>query len=156
MFIPTVMLNLQWKAAGKFLTEDVHRQCLTYLVGCAEMSPTYKVIKPHMNFLLFDVIFPTLCLTTEDAGTFDSDPHEFIRKVQDPKNDWLSPTVAAINLLQMLARYRKADTLPVFLPFLQSILQEYEATPPDRRDYLRKDGVLVALSALIKVTLTFL
>jgi importin-7 len=75
------MNNLQIKARGGFLTDDVHRSCLTYLSNCAEMSPTYKVIKPHLNFVLFEVVFPTLCLTHEDARLFDDDPVEFIRKV---------------------------------------------------------------------------
>lgn len=150
-FIGPVMNNLVWKAQGKFVSSEVHRQCLTYLVSCAEMSPTYKAIKPHLQFLLTDIIFPTLCLTAEDLENFENDPTEFIRRVYDPLNDWLSPTVAATNLLQMLARYRKSDTMPIILPFLQSILVEYLSAPPEQRNYLKKDGVLVALSALVKV-----
>ncbi len=80
---------------------------------------------------------------------------EFIRTLQDPLSEWLSPTVAATNLLQMLARYRKQDTLPVFLPYLQSILMEYQSLPVNQRQevhYVKKDGALVALSALVKVS----
>ncbi len=75
------LTNLQVKATGGFLTDDVHRSCLTYVSNCAEMSPTYKIIKPNLNYLLFNVVYPTLCLTQEDAVLFDEDPVEFIRKV---------------------------------------------------------------------------
>ena len=46
--------------------DDVHRLSLAYVASCVEMSVTYKVIKPHMDFILFSVIFPTLCLSVED------------------------------------------------------------------------------------------
>ena len=41
--------------------------------------------------------------------------------------------------------------MPVFLPFLQSILQEYNNQPIEMRDYIKKDGVLVAIAVLTKV-----
>eukprot|EP01039_Chlorochromonas_danica_P004922 gene4922-5403_t len=143
--------NLEWLVKGYYLTEHVHRACISYLANCAEMSPTYKVLKPHLEFLLFHVIFPTLCVTVEDVRLFDEDPVEFVRKLHDPLGDWLSPSVAAINLLQMLARYRQKDTLPIFLPFLQSVLAEYDNAPPELKDYRKKDGCMVAMAALSKI-----
>lgn len=95
------MNNLMLKAQGAYLTDDVHRSCLTYLHNCAEMSPTYKLMKPHLEFILFQAIFPTLCMTSEEIELFNDDPQEFIRKVHNPISDWLSPMVAATNLLQV-------------------------------------------------------
>ena len=54
------------KSQGVFVTETVHRMCITYVCNSVEMSPTYKVLKPHMEFLLFGVIFPTLSLSQAD------------------------------------------------------------------------------------------
>jgi hypothetical protein len=51
----------------------------------------------------------------------------------------------------MLARYRQKDTLPKFLPFLESILVEYNNSAPETKDYRKKDGVLVAIATLYKV-----
>lgn len=61
--VPVVLQNLMWQASGHFITADVHRSCLTFVANCVEMSPTYKVLKPHLEFLLCQVIFPTLCVT---------------------------------------------------------------------------------------------
>jgi importin-7 len=113
------LTNLMWKANGKYISDEVHRQCLAYLVSAAEMAPTYKYMKQHLSIILIQIIFPTLCITTEDIEVFNDDPSDFVRRVYDPLSDWLSPTVAATNLLQMLGRFRKKDTLPIFLPFLQ-------------------------------------
>lgn len=65
--------------------------------------------------------------------------------------DWLDPRIAATNLLQIMARDRQKDTLPRILPFLGSILAEYNATLPETRDYQKKDGALVAVAAIAKV-----
>jgi importin-7 len=62
---PMVNLLIQ-KSQGIFLTDTVHRMCITYVCNSVEMSPTYKVLKPHIEFLLFGVIFPTLSLKESD------------------------------------------------------------------------------------------
>jgi hypothetical protein len=50
-----------------------------------------------MDFILFSVIFPTLCLSLEDITLFSSDPVEFVRKIHDPSEDWLDPRIAAVS-----------------------------------------------------------
>lgn len=89
------------KSEGAFVTENVHRMCITYVCNSVEMSPTYKILKPHIQFLLFGVIFPTLSLSEMDINLFEEDPTEFIRKVHNVLEDWLDPRIAAINLLQV-------------------------------------------------------
>jgi len=153
VLLTPAMNNLQMKSQGVFITDDVYRSCLTYVANCTEMSPTYKVLKPHLHYILFDVVFPTLCMTQEDVQLFSDDPVEFIRKIHDPANDWLSPMLAATNLLQMLARYRQKDVMPMFIPFLQSILKEYLDTPMESRNFLKKDGALVSIATLSKIIL---
>ena len=61
-----VMNTLASKAKGRFLTDEVHRMCIGYVSSCVEMSPTYKVLKPHLDFIVTGIVFPTLCLTPED------------------------------------------------------------------------------------------
>mmetsp|Transcript_3899 Transcript_3899/g.4034 ORF Transcript_3899/g.4034 Transcript_3899/m.4034 type:complete len:868 (+) Transcript_3899:3-2606(+) len=146
-----VMNSLALKANGVYVSEDVHRFSLAYVASCVEMSVTYKVLKPHMDFILFSVIFPTLCLSLEDISLFSSDPVEFVRKIHDPSEDWLDPRIAAVNLLQMLARYRQKDTLPRLLPFIEGVLLEYNNTSVESRNYQKKDGILVAIATIFKI-----
>lgn len=56
----------QHHTEGMFVTEAVHFSCLTYLSSAAEMSPTYKVIKPHLDFVLGQIIFPVLCINVDE------------------------------------------------------------------------------------------
>jgi importin-7 len=79
-----VMNTLALKTQEKFVTDEVHRYCLAYLASAVELSVTYKAVKPHLDFVLFQVIFPTLCLSAEEVALFTDDPVEFVRKVHDP------------------------------------------------------------------------
>jgi len=150
--LPSVLTALSVKAEGGFLTEEVHRYCLTYLNNCVEMSPSYKIIKGHLDFILHKVLFPTLALTPGDAQLFSEDPQEFIRKMHDPYEDYLDPSVAAINLLQTMARYRKKDIMPHILQYIQETLGLYAAAPTDSTNYFRKDGALVCFGGLCSVS----
>ena len=76
---------------------------------------------------------------------------EFIRRINDSAEEWIDPRVAAINLLQMLARYRQKDTLPRLMPFLNSILHEYDSSPKSEATCIKKDGVLVAVATIQKI-----
>lgn len=146
-----VMNTLMVKSSGGFVTDQVHRMCISYVCNSVEMSPTYKLLKPHMEYILFSVIMPTLCLSESDLELFEDDPQEFIRKVHNPLEDWLDPRVAAINLLQMMARYRLKDTLPKLLPYIQNVMDTYaQAALPDK-DTRAKEGALVAIASVSKI-----
>lgn len=63
---PMVNILIQ-RSQGVFVTNIVTRMCITYVSNSVEMSPTYKVLKPHLDFILFGVILPTLSLTGEEV-----------------------------------------------------------------------------------------
>ena len=150
-----VMNTLALRSNGSFVTDIVFRNCIAYTSAASEMSPSYKAMKPHLEFILFKVVFPSLCLTDNEVEMFGSDPIEFVRRVHAAMEDWVDVRLAAVTLLQNLGRYRLKDTLPVFLPFIQGILNEHlqAAGAGQPVDYRRKDGCLVALSALSNVLL---
>jgi hypothetical protein len=66
VLLAPAMNNLQMKAQGQYITDDVHRSCLTFLNNCSEMAPPYKIMKPHLQFILFEAVFPTLCLSKDE------------------------------------------------------------------------------------------
>jgi hypothetical protein len=150
LLLGPVMNTLALRSNGRFVTDLVYRNCIAYLSAASELSPTYKVIKPHLDFVLFKVIFPSLCLTDSELEMFSNDPVEYVRRVHSPLEDWVDVRVAAITLLQNLGRYRYKDAIPKFIPFIQGILNEYtqlEASGGDI-DFRRKEGCLVSIASL--------
>eukprot|EP01035_Chromulina_nebulosa_P019648 gene19648-25562_t len=97
------------------------------------------------------IIFPLLCLSNNEIQLFHDDPTEFLQKNYSTEDEWLDPRTAATTLLQTLAKYRQKDVIPRLLPFIQNGLSEYNNTEPDKRDYVKKDGILVLVSLIFKI-----
>lgn len=89
------------KMNGAFISDDVFRSCVTFIANSCEMSVTYKIIKPHLNSILFNVIFPGLCLTSRDVELFHEDPQEFISKNHQQWDDVVDPRSATSYLLNV-------------------------------------------------------
>lgn len=79
-FMQPIFELLNLRPSGQFCTDRVLHLCLSFLNLAVELAPTYKVLKPHLDFLLFKVCFPTCCLTPEYVELFETDPHEFISR----------------------------------------------------------------------------
>ncbi|CAN0528446.1 unnamed protein product, partial [Ectocarpus sp. 8 AP-2014] len=81
------MNTLAMRSRGEYCTDRVVHACLVFVGPATELAHTYKLLKPHLDFLLFQAVFPELCLSKKDIETFDADPHEFIHKNNDPSED---------------------------------------------------------------------
>jgi len=64
----------------------------------------------------------------------------------------LDPRTAARTLLQTLAKFRQKDVLPMLLPFIQNVLSEYNIATPENRNYIQKDGVMIIIAWIFKVS----
>ena len=62
-----MMNTLALRPRGEFCTDRVVHACLMFVGAATELSHTYKLLKPHLDFLLFQAVFPELCLSEEDA-----------------------------------------------------------------------------------------
>lgn len=134
---------------GCFCTDRVMQLCFVFLQEAVDSSVTYKLIKPHLNFLLFEVVHPTLCLTPKDLQLWSEDPHEFVRKTNDVFEDFLDPVFAAANLLADLCTKRGKDCLSNVLMVYTNILTTYVSKPENERDYIQKDAALFALDGVL-------
>lgn len=147
----TVLELLALRSRGAFCTDRVLHGCLNWMICAIEPAVTYKLIKPHLQFLLFQVIHPLLMLSKKDLELWQDDPHEFVRKTHDVFEDWNDPVVAGTTLLADLCHKRGKDCLTQVLSFYNEILQSYAAKPVAERkfeDCIQKDGALHALLAL--------
>lgn len=114
------------------------------------MSPTYKHIKPHMDFVLFQVIYPNLFLPPEDVELLQDDPIEFVRKIHSASMEFIDVRTSTVSLLECLVKYREKDCLPSLLAFVQSRLEEYAAATGPTKEALHghKDAALMMIGAI--------
>lgn len=146
-----IMQLLALRPQGQYCSDKVVHSCMVFVNSAIEISGTYKLLKPHLDFLLFQVAFPTMLLKQDDISLFTDDPKEYVRRNYDCMEDFLDPKAPAITLLIDLSRYRKKDVLPRLLNFIGATLNKYTETPPDRRDYREKDGVMVVIGSLREI-----
>ncbi|CAN0154712.1 unnamed protein product, partial [Phaeothamnion confervicola] len=58
-----VMALLALRPAGQACTDKVVHSCLMFVNSSIELASTYRLLKPHLDFLLLQVMFPLLCFS---------------------------------------------------------------------------------------------
>mmetsp|Transcript_12865 Transcript_12865/g.30078 ORF Transcript_12865/g.30078 Transcript_12865/m.30078 type:complete len:1070 (+) Transcript_12865:182-3391(+) len=152
-FLEPVCATLNLRPSGQFCTDRVVHLCLTYVDLAVELSSTYKLLKPHLDFLLYQVCFPTMCLVEDDIDVFENDPHEFVQRQNSPLADFYDPRMSAITLVTDLVKHRGQDVTQNLLGRMTEILNRYAASPPESKNHVEKDGALLMFGSLAKFLL---
>jgi hypothetical protein len=152
-FLGPVCETLNLRPSGQFCTDRVVHLCLTYVDLAVELASTYKLLKPHLDFLLYQVCFPTMCLTEDDVDIFENDPHEFVHRQNSPLADFYDPRMSAITLVTDLVKHRGQDVTQNLLGRMTEILQRYSTSPPETKNHIEKDGALLTFGSLSKFLL---
>eukprot|EP00559_Dactyliosolen_fragilissimus_P005157 CAMPEP_0184857384 /NCGR_PEP_ID=MMETSP0580-20130426/2545_1 /TAXON_ID=1118495 /ORGANISM="Dactyliosolen fragilissimus" /LENGTH=1039 /DNA_ID=CAMNT_0027352953 /DNA_START=55 /DNA_END=3174 /DNA_ORIENTATION=+ len=153
-FLGPVCETLNLRPSGQFCTDRVVHLCLSFVDLAVELAPTYKVLKPHLDFLLYKVCFPTMCLTPADTDLFENDPHEFIHRQNSPMADFYDPRMSAITLVTDLVKHRGQDVTQALLSFLTENLQRYNAVDDASKNHLEKEGSLLTIGSLSEYLLS--
>ncbi|XP_033968421.1 importin-8 isoform X1 [Pseudochaenichthys georgianus] len=130
----------------QYVTPRVLQQCLNYLNLGLSHSLTWKHMKPHMQTICQEVIFPLMCYKDEDEKLWQEDPYEYIRMKFNLYDDHALPATAAQSFLCKAARKRK-EVLPQMMEFCHQILRDPSADPR------REDGALHCIGALAELLL---
>ncbi|XP_042577700.1 importin-8-like isoform X1 [Cyprinus carpio] len=125
----------------QYVSPRVLQQALSYMTQGVSHSLTWKQMKPHMQTITQEVVFPLMCYKDEDERLWQEDPYEYIRMKFNMYDDHVSPATAAQTLLCTAARKRK-EVLPQMMEFCHQILMDPNADPR------RKDGALHVIGAL--------
>ncbi|XP_029455860.1 importin-8 [Rhinatrema bivittatum] len=130
----------------QYIASRVLQQTLNYLNQGVIHSVTWKQMKPHIQGISEEVIFPLMCYKDEDEELWQEDPYEYIRMKFDVFEDYVSPATAAQNLLYTAAKKRK-EVLPKMMTFCYQILTEPAIDPR------KKDGALHVMGSLAEILL---
>ncbi|KAF4669519.1 hypothetical protein FOL46_001342 [Perkinsus olseni] len=132
---------------GAFVSDQVLYQVFGFIAEAAQHAITYKVIKPHLQFLVHDVVLPVLSFSQEDQQLWESDPDEFIRRQGACETMFSDPRSAAGDLLRSFVTYRGRDSLSVIMASISTDLEAYSrmGDKVDMQACCKKDGALNAL-----------
>ncbi|KAF6031490.1 IPO7 [Bugula neritina] len=143
-----IMKLLDTYRQQQFVAPRVLQQSLNYLNHSVDHASSWKVIKPHIQTVIVDVIFPLLCHSDDDQEMWESDPIEYIRTKYDVFEEYLSPAMAAQTLLHNSAGKRQ-QVLNNTVEFCMQVLTGQKGAVTGRQ----KDGILHMLGALSTILL---
>lgn len=107
-----------------YISPRVLQQTFNYVNHAVGHAFTWKMLKPHSEALIREVIFPTVSYTDADADLWKSDPLEYTRTKFDIFEDHVSPVTAAQGLLHTLCKGRK-DMLQNTMEFLMQVCYSF-------------------------------
>uniref|UniRef100_A0A8C3VD14 Importin 7 n=1 Tax=Catharus ustulatus TaxID=91951 RepID=A0A8C3VD14_CATUS len=143
--VQQVLLKVLYQYKEKqYMAPRVLQQTLNYINQGVSHAVTWKNLKPHIQGIIQDVIFPLMCYTDADEELWQEDPYEYIRMKFDVFEDFISPTTAAQTLLFTSCSKRK-EVLQKTMGFCYQILTEPNADPR------KKDGALHMIGSLKKI-----
>ena len=59
----------------------IRRHLMFLCFACSiSKSNTYQLLKPQLDIVLFEIIFPLMCFNDNDEKLWREDPHEYVRK----------------------------------------------------------------------------
>lgn len=109
-------------------------------------------LKPHLDTLVTHFLFPVLCLSEDDIEKFDTDPEDYLHHKLNFYEEVSAPDVAATNFLVTLTKVRRKQTYTI-LTFVNTIVNEYEATEDSKKNHVAKEGALRMIGTLSSVIL---
>jgi len=140
---------LQARSKGEPITDWVLQLTYNFIDSAVTHSALYKLMKPHLHFILLENVFQTLCLSQADLEMWQENPQEFVRKSLDVMEEFHDPKVAAQNLLINLVKVRTRDSLELVLNAVQQILVNYNNT--QLQSAIHKDAALRMIGCLRKL-----
>uniref|UniRef100_A0A4W6DCR6 Importin 7 n=1 Tax=Lates calcarifer TaxID=8187 RepID=A0A4W6DCR6_LATCA len=142
-----VLLKVLYQYKEKqYVAPRVLQQTLNYINQGIAHALTWKNLKPHIQGIIQDVVFPLMCYTDSDEELWQEDPYEYIRMKFDVFEDFISPTTAAQTLLFTACNKRK-EVLQKTMGFCYQILTDPTSDPR------KKDGALHMIGSLAEILL---
>lgn len=143
-----LLLLQQHTRQETWLSPRMLNLALQFLGLAIESACLYTpIIKPHGEFLVFQVCLPLMHYSNEDIETWDAEPVEFIRRQNNPLEAFSQPREAAIEFIKSLVRYRGKDFLEPMYMAVHRVCTEYQqaaqAGKLTEEVFQAKDGALV-------------
>ena len=63
----------------RYVSKRVQQRALSYIDCSIRHATTWKAVKPHIQQIVADIVFPIMCHTDADSTLWEEDPYEFVR-----------------------------------------------------------------------------
>ncbi|KAJ1550463.1 hypothetical protein HK096_006802, partial [Nowakowskiella sp. JEL0078] len=142
----TYMRQIDALSNGQWISSKCKLYISKLITVGINYKDTWKLIRPRTQQIIVNFIFPTLFLTEQDMDMWEDAPIEYIME----KNSFFEQSSArsARELVNQLVQKRKATFEPI-MQFVNLILAEYQNSPPELRNPLKKDAALNIITCIV-------
>jgi len=133
---------------GSYLPSRVQYSCLSFINHAVRNHVMYPVLKPHVDTLFKEILFPLVCFSNSDRELWTEDPEEYLRKEFNIMEDFYSPKSAASLIIIDLGRNRGKNHLNSLMSFVGMCMMRYLSTPEHEKNSQEKDGCMTVIGEL--------
>ncbi|CAD5234879.1 unnamed protein product [Bursaphelenchus xylophilus] len=138
--VTSVLKVLERYIRKEYVTNRVMYLSICHVAEALSHGSIWKLVKPHLDVIFCDILFPLMQFTDVDQELWEEDPESYLREKQDCFEEVRSPASAAIRFLNAAAK-RQGILLPILTQVITK-LQNEECGPHDL------DGSLHVIAAL--------
>ena len=150
-FLQSYMRLLSVLPAGGYLPDRIVNLA-QYLTTALASSNTYKMIKPDMDAVVFQIVFPRYATTPRTRSCGRTTRTSISARGYDIIEDMYSPRTAAMNFLCELCSKRTKDNMPKVMGFLVQILTRCAETPAAQQPHAELGEGACTPSALFRIS----
>ncbi|PRP84900.1 hypothetical protein PROFUN_07554 [Planoprotostelium fungivorum] len=133
---------------GNYLPSRIQYSCLSFVNHAVRNQVMYPMLKPHVDALFKEVLFPLVCFSNADMELWNDDPEEYLRKEFDIEEDFYSPKSAASLIIIDLGRNRGKNHLNPMMSFVGMSMMRYLQATEKERNPQEKDGCMAVIGEL--------
>ncbi|KAH7885476.1 armadillo-type protein [Phlebopus sp. FC_14] len=112
-----------------WLSKKCLYQIFQFFTECIKPKSTWALLKPHVESLVANLVFPQLCFNASKQQLWESDPVEYIRASVDEYENFSSPVAGATSFILSLSSNRTKTSFLPMLTFVNSVLNSNPAPP---------------------------
>ncbi|KAI5867654.1 ARM repeat-containing protein [Durotheca rogersii] len=142
----------KWVSKTAWLSKPCLSYTLVFLDECCRPKSMWALMYPHLTNLVTHLVFPVMCLSSEDVQKFEDEPEEYLHRKLNFYEEVSAPDVAATNFLVTLTKSRRKQTFEI-LQFVNRVVTEYEQAADDKKNHIAKEGALRMIGTLAPVLL---
>jgi len=136
------------KKGGSYLSDRVVHSAIGFLDSALRNPNMYRILKPHLDTMFRDIIFPVICFNAQDQELWNDDPQEYLRKEFDIMEEFYHPRSAALAFTCNLVRLRGKAHFAPLMAFTAQVLHKYATAAPQEKNPSEKDGALQTIGNL--------
>ncbi|CAD5229107.1 unnamed protein product [Bursaphelenchus okinawaensis] len=138
--VTSVLKVLERYIKKEYVSSRVMYLSICHIAEALSHGSIWKLVKPHLDVIFCDIMFPLLQFSEVDQELWEDDPEAYLREKQDCFEEVRNPAAAAIRFLNAAAKRQG-----ILIPILTQVITKLQTSDLGSNEI---DGSLHVITAL--------